>query len=83
LVEGSTTGEDSRRSPKSDALPRDLDEGEARNQFAAAHLPQVTVVKDPRQEHNFIVSVLLFVLDIPKGLPWTRFVSCLLMIINK
>jgi hypothetical protein len=48
---------------------RDLDEGEARNQFNAAHLSQVTVVKDPGQEHNFIVSVLDFVLDIPKGLP--------------
>jgi len=56
---------------------------EVRNQFAAAHLSQMTVVKDPHQEHNFIVSVLLFVLDIPKGLPWTRFVSCSPMIINK
>jgi hypothetical protein len=62
---------------------RDLDEGEARNQFAAAHLSQMTVVKDPRRKHNFIVSVLRFVLDIPKGLPWTRCVSCSLMIINK
>ena len=30
-----------------------------------------------------MVNVLLFVLDIPKGLRWTRFVSCSLMIINK
>jgi hypothetical protein len=69
---------------KSDALPR-LTSTNVRPETnsAATHLSQVTVVKDLRRKHNFIVSVLRFVLDIPKGLPWPRFVSCSLMIINK